>query len=524
MPTTHRTLTHAPTRLAQLLLAAACCVATVACGGGDDDPAPAAPAATTLEGTASANGQAMGKAAITVLDRSGTTRSTQADDTGRYSLDVQGLAAPLLVVASQADETHTLQLASIVPTVSTGSSTRGNVNPLTDRITSEVASTNGLKGVPALVEQGNTAAVTTAQVQAATDSTRALVLDALKAAGAAGADTLDPAAVNTATGDPFDRVLGLLRSNRGYESATGRYTSTELFDQRYRPLSSRLALQYEAPLAAFAGTTLYVVGDSTASNYDSQVAPREGWGQRFHEQLASGAAAQVVNVAQSGRSSRSFINEGWFQQVKQQIKAGDYLFIQFGHNDEKCGGSNPPVARDEVDVANLCTYPGTEAGIAQVSASRPGQEYSFRLSLKKYVDMARAKGATPVLLTPVTRRQSTGTFKPSHVTTKGAYPGDYSAAVLAVAAEHDVAAVDIDSTSIAFFNALPDVANDSLKYYLAVSEQDYPYYTPTTTGNIVKPDNTHFQTLGAQTLGTWVAAGVKASNRADLAALKALLK
>lgn len=511
------------TRLGLLLLAAACTVVTTACGGSDDDPAPSpATPSATLDGTATANSRAMSGAAVTVVDRNGATRTTQADDTGRYSLDVQGLAAPLLVVANQPNETHTLQLASLVATVSASGSTRGNVNPITDRIASDVAGANGLKGVPALVDQGDTAAVTTAQIQAATDSTRALVLDALKAAGITVADTLDPTAANMT--EPFDRVLGLLRSSRGYESATGRYTTTDLFDQRYQPLSSRHALHYEAPLSAFAGITIYVVGDSTASNYDSQVAPREGWGQRFHEQLADGAAAQVVNVAQSGRSSRSFINEGWFQQVKQQIKAGDYLFIQFGHNDEKCGGSTPPVARDEVDVANLCTYPGTGPGIAEVSASRPGQEYSFRLSLKKYVDMARAQGATPVLLTPVTRRQSNGSFKPSHVTAKGAYPGDYSAAVLALAAEHDVAVLDIDSTSLAFFNALPDVANDSLKYYLAVSEQDYPYYTPATTGNIAKPDNTHFQTLGAQMLGAGVASGVKASNRADLATLKALLK
>jgi lysophospholipase L1-like esterase len=511
-----------PTRLARLLLAAACTMATVACGGSDDTPATPPRTSIPLEGTATANGRAMSGATITVLDRTGATRSTQADAEGRYSVDAGGLAAPLLLVANQPNETHTLQLASVVANTTASGTTRANINPLTDRIASEVAGANGLKGVPALVEQGNTAAITPAQVQAATDSTRALVLDALQAAGVSGAAAFDPAAAPMT--DASSRVLALLRSNRGYESATGRYTSTELFDQRYQPLSSRRTLQYETPLSAFAGTTIYVVGDSTASNYDSQVAPREGWGQRFHEQLADGAAAQVVNVAQSGRSSRSFINEGWFQQVRQQIKAGDYLFIQFGHNDEKCGGSNPPVARDEIDIANLCTYPGTAPGIAEVSASRPGQEYSFRQSLRKYVDMARASGATPVLLTPVTRRQSNGSFKPSHITTKGAFPGDYSAAVLAVAAEHDVAVLDIDATSIAFFNALPDVANDSLKYYLAVSEQAYPYYTPATTGNIAKPDNTHFQTLGAQTLGNWVASGVKASSRADLAALKAVLK
>jgi hypothetical protein len=181
-----------------------------------------------------------------------------------------------------------------------------------------------------------------------------------------------------AVGDKFGQVLDLLRSNRGYDSSSGSLTTTELFDQQYRPLASGHTLQWEPPLAAYASTTLFVVGDSTASNYESKVAPREGWGQRFHEQLAAAAPARVINVAQSGRSSRSFINEGWFQQVKQRLKAGDYLFIQFGHNDEKCGGSNPPVPRDDVDVANLCTYPGTEPGIEAVSAGRPGQEYSFR--------------------------------------------------------------------------------------------------------------------------------------------------
>lgn len=499
-----------------MALVAAC--AATACGGGDDSPQP-----VTLSGVA-ATGAALSGANVSVYDSSGATRSAVADGTGSYSVDVQGLAPPLLVVASQPRDTHTLQLASIVATLAASGSTRANVNPLTDRIASEVAADNGLKGVPALIAQGKTAGITAAQIQAATDETRALVLDALKAAGVSGAEALDPVSVNMTVGDRFDQVLDLLRSNRGYDSATGATTTTDLFDQHYMPLAAGYTLKYETPLSAYTGTTIYVVGDSTASNYESKVAPREGWGQRFHEQLAAGAQAQVVNAAQSGRSSRSFINEGWFQQVKQGLKAGDYLLIQFGHNDEKCGGSNPPVARDEVDIANLCTYPGTEPGIAAVSAGRPGQEYSFRKSLKKYVDMARARGATPVLLTPVTRRQSNGSFKPSHVTTKGAYPGDYSAAVLAAAAEHDVAVVDLDSASIAFFNALPDVANDSLKYYLAVREQDYPYYTATTTGNIAKPDNTHFQTLGAQTLGVWVANGVKASNRADLAALQALLK
>ncbi|MEC5396258.1 GDSL-type esterase/lipase family protein [Uliginosibacterium sp. H1] len=501
-------------------------LALAACGGGSDSPAPApapsTPTATTLTGVA-ATGKAMAGATIKVYDATGATRSATAAANGTYSVDVGGLTAPLLIVATQKTDSHTLELTSIVGAVTTGASTNANVNQLTDRIVSDVATANALKGAPGLIAQGKTAGITAAQITTATNDTRALVQAALTAAGIGNAATLDPVAVKMVVGDSFDKVLDLLRSNRGYDSPTGTYTTTDLFDQRYMPLTSTYTLKWEAPNSAFAGTTIYVVGDSTASNYESKVAPREGWGQRFHEKLKNGANAQVLNLAQSGRSSRSFINEGWFQLVKDNIKAGDYLFIQFGHNDEKCGGSTPAVARDEVDIANLCTYPGTEPGIDAVTASKPGQEYSFRKSLKKYADMARAKGATPILLTPVTRRPSSGAFRASHVTTKGAYFGDYSAAVLALAAAENIAVVDVDAASISFFGGLTTPATDSLSYYLAVSEATYPYYTPATTGNIARPDNTHFQTAGAQKVGELVANGVKASARTDLAPLKALL-
>ncbi|MDQ8022740.1 MAG: GDSL-type esterase/lipase family protein [Moraxellaceae bacterium] len=499
-------------------------IALAGCGGGGDSATTSAPAAsaTTLTGVA-ATGKAMASATIKVYDANGVVRSTTAAASGSYSVDVTGMTPPLLIVATRQTDSHVLELTSIVATVTAGGSTNANVNQLTDRIVSDVASANALKGVPALIAQGRTAGITPAQITTATNDTRALVQAALTAAGISNAATLDPVSIKMVVGDSFDKVLDLLRSNRGYESATGTYTTTDLFDQRYMPLASTYPLTWETPSTVFSGTTIYVVGDSTASNYESKVAPREGWGQRFHEKLKAGATAQVMNLAQSGRSSRSFINEGWFQLVKDNIKAGDYLFIQFGHNDEKCGGSTPAVARDEIDIANLCTYPGTEAGIDAVTASKPGQEYSFRKSLKKYVDMARAKGATPVLLTPVTRRPSSGVFRASHVTTKGAYPGDYSAAVLALAAAEDVAVVDVDAASISFFGGLATPATDSLSYYLAVSELTYPYYTPATTGNIAKPDNTHFQIQGAQKVGELVATGVKASARADLAALQALL-
>jgi pectinesterase len=63
--------------------------------------------------------------------------------------------------------------------------------------------------------------------------------------------------------------------------------------------------------------------------------PRAGWGQLFQSKFKKAAKVMVVNAARSGRSSRSFSNEGWLRMIGETILPGDYFFIQFGHNDEK---------------------------------------------------------------------------------------------------------------------------------------------------------------------------------------------
>src|SRR5690625_4893216 len=79
--------------------------------------------------------------------------------------------------------------------------------------------------------------------------------------------------------------------------------------------------------------SIFLVGDSTVSNYDESVAPRKGWGQVFGKFLDEDVT--IYNQARSGRSSKSFIHEGHLSEVERLIQAGDYLLIQFGHNDSK---------------------------------------------------------------------------------------------------------------------------------------------------------------------------------------------
>ena len=132
-----------------------------------------------------------------------------------------------------------------------------------------------------------------------------------------------------------------------------------------------------APAAA--GTPprqVFIAGDSTASHYGPERAPREGWGQQLQGFLDDDAYV-VRNHAQSGRSSRSFIAEGWFDGMAKDMRSGDVLLIQFGHNDEKI---EDPSRYNEPQRA-------------------------FPQWLARYVAFAREKGATPILLTPLARRK-----------------------------------------------------------------------------------------------------------------------
>lgn len=118
---------------------------------------------------------------------------------------------------------------------------------------------------------------------------------------------------------------------------------------------------------------IYLIGDSTCQTNTKETYPQTGWGQVFCDYINNGY--EVINLAKNGRSSKSFYDEGLFKDVEENIKPGDLLFIQFGHNDEK---------EDEVRH----TVPFT----------------TYQEQLKYYIDVARRNDAIPILLSSIYRR------------------------------------------------------------------------------------------------------------------------
>lgn len=146
-----------------------------------------------------------------------------------------------------------------------------------------------------------------------------------------------------------------------------------------------LLILFALPCLLSAQGRILTIGDSTMADYDVEKRSGEnemrGWGQMLPLFLTNGA--ESTNAAKNGRSSKSFYYEYW-ETLRESLRPGDYVFIQFGHNDEKNGGLDS----DENDRSQR----GTAAW---------GQYQKY---LKLYVEESRAKGAIPVLLTPVVRR------------------------------------------------------------------------------------------------------------------------
>ncbi|MGX5186470.1 rhamnogalacturonan acetylesterase [Streptomyces avermitilis] len=201
--------------------------------------------------------------------------------------------------------------------------------------------------------------------------------------------------------------------------------------------------------------TLYIAGDSTAAQKYADAAPETGWGMALPFFLREDVT--VSNHAVNGRSSKSFIDEGRLDAILEVIAPGDFLLIQFGHNDEK--SADP----------TRYTEPWT----------------TYQDCLRQYVDGARARGARPVLATPVERRKfdADGKAVPTH--------GDYPAAMRALAEDELVALLDIQALSIALWQKLG-------------VEETKKYFNWTTT----EQDNTHFNPPGAIAVARLVAAGL----------------
>ncbi|MFB9862819.1 rhamnogalacturonan acetylesterase [Rufibacter immobilis] len=210
--------------------------------------------------------------------------------------------------------------------------------------------------------------------------------------------------------------------------------------------------------------TVYLVGDSTLSVKETKAYPETGWGIPFVYFFDS--TVTVDNRAMNGRSTRTFLEENRWQPVSAALKAGDYVFIQFGHNDE---------------VSTKKSYT-TEA--------------DYRANLERFVSEARKKKAQPVLITPAARRKfnMAGKVEETHAV--------YSGIVRSVAQQHQVPLIDLDRKSQALLQQYgPET---SKKLFVHLQPGEHPNYPQG------KADDTHFNELGAREMAQIVLAEVKA--------------
>jgi uncharacterized repeat protein (TIGR02543 family) len=220
---------------------------------------------------------------------------------------------------------------------------------------------------------------------------------------------------------------------------------------------------------AVAVTTIYTVGDSTMSNYAASSYPQSGWGQQLHFFFNS-ANVVVSNRAVGGTSSKSFYDNQW-PAVRNSLKAGDFVFIQFGINDAK-----------KDDPARF-TMPFT----------------TFKDFLTKFVNETKAKGAFPVLVSTQNRNAWTGS-NPDTI-----YPAyhDYPVATRQLAGEIHVPLVDLDQRCKALLESVgKDYSTNFI--YLHADSGEYPRFP---NGNA---DDVHFKEMGAIEMAKLVVAGIRA--------------
>ncbi|HWK03142.1 MAG TPA: pectate lyase [Puia sp.] len=206
---------------------------------------------------------------------------------------------------------------------------------------------------------------------------------------------------------------------------------------------------------------VWLIGDSTMSDKEARAYPETGWGMPFAGFFDS--TVTVDNRAKNGRSTKSFIAEQRWQSVEGDLKEGDYVLIQFGHNDE---------------VPTKTTYT---------------PEKDFAANLVRFITGSRNKKATPILITPVARRKfdSSGHIEETHAI--------YAAIVRQVAAEQQVPLIDLDKES----QALIQQFEDSRLLFNYLEPGQNPNYPEG------KKDDTHFSELGARKMAEIVLAGIR---------------
>ncbi len=254
-----------------------------------------------------------------------------------------------------------------------------------------------------------------------------------------------------------------------------------------------------------AGTkpTIYLASDSTVQTYESDYEPQTGWGETLalffggevterecadcdysQAQVYEAQNVIVENRAIGGRSSKSFVEEGKLDDLLEDIKPGDYLFVQWGHNDATYSRPNRYVASSD-----------------------------FGDWLQYYIDGALQRGATPVLVTPVAR-YSYSTDSDGSLTSFHSDFEAYRQVMLSMAAEQAIPLIDLTQRSIALCNSFGVEGAKSLFLWVAAGEYPDGAYAGGAS------DSTHLQYYGAYKFAQCVAKGIQESTDTALADLK----
>ena len=214
----------------------------------------------------------------------------------------------------------------------------------------------------------------------------------------------------------------------------------------------------------FAPITIYLAGDSTMATKAADKRPETGWGEALGA-CFNPAGVRIVNRAVNGRSTKSFVSEGRWKAIVDSLKPGDYVAIQFGHNDEKVDtpmGSTPEL---------------------------------YKENLARFVDQVREKDATPILLTPITRRKwsEDGVLVDTH--------GKYSDAVYTLSRQKKAPFIDMHRNSE---RVLARYGLDSSKVlFLHLAPGENPNYPAGVT------DDTHLSPLGAREMAGVFVDGIR---------------
>ena len=207
-----------------------------------------------------------------------------------------------------------------------------------------------------------------------------------------------------------------------------------------------------------------MAGDSTMSIKETKAYPETGWGMPFVHFFDS--SVNIVNLAKNGRSTKTFISEGLWKKIAEGMKEGDYVFIQFGHNDESKEKKERYTTPDE-----------------------------YKANLTRFLKETKAAKVIPVLLTPVSRRKfdKDGKALETHK--------DYSALATEVAQAEKICFIDLDKISRELYQRLGEEQSKLL--FLQLQPAEHPNYPEG------KNDNTHFNELGARLIAQLVLAEIR---------------